>query len=453
MRRRSSSVSSVHSHAQPMNTPEEEEDDGGDGGGRGNACGSSCCRWLLPPSALSVQSVCLAALAALVALLLRILSQDNPLDEMRDLCSEALALSLWCGQNPQLVMLRLFKELRIERFVSTAVMTWIIANVNACFRSRSKILAESYEQRVSLQVNFITRDPQTGCFELDWVTMSEEPIAVNKVFRDMLAKARTRPPALPETCPTLCPLGVRGLAAHNKSADQMMWQMLKGYASSKLINNLGISHTLSGLPVKVSDVVICLTFERHENVGRNPAGRKMRLLVMSMSDLEYVYENSLRREDGLPPCLRTKTGTKWSKMRLQQLEELARHMRAQPMSDRRFDTTRCFGLIRLYTPVTWRDICEEEMQDLQNTASLESNGNTICDQRKMSVRSGGGEGGGRGGESEALQGEGGGVMHRHSSGRTTWESMQDTVLTREDSVGLSHYNSSSSSGTEETILI
>ena len=168
------------------------------------------------------------------------------------------------------------------------------------------------------------------------------------------------------------------------------------------------------------------------------------MLVMSMSDLEYVHENALRREEGLPLCLRTKTGTKWSKMRLKQLEELARHMRAQPMSDRRFDTTRCFGLIRLYTPVTWRDVCEEERREAEDTVRSKSTGNTIYEQRKMSVRSDGGDQSYGGGDEIESQSDGGElVMRRHSSGRTTWESMQATVLSREDSEGLSHYSTES----------
>ena len=104
--------------------------------------------------------------------------------------------------------------------------------------------------------------------------------------------------------------------------------------------------------MKVTDVVIVLTFERDETVGHNVAGRKMRLLAISFGDLEFVYENTLRKDDGKPPCLSTKTGSKWSKMRLRQLEELAKHVHCQPLSDHDFDTTRCFGVIRLYTPVT-----------------------------------------------------------------------------------------------------
>ena len=193
-------------------------------GPRDERCGW-CPRWMSHPLPLGIQLVCLAAIAPF---LLSSVARDDSSSELANLnlFSDAMKLVFWCLQNPGTILLRLCKELRIERFVVTALMTWIIANVNARFRSASK-LAESYENHVSLQVNFITKDPSTGCSELDWVTMREEPIK-NKMF-DMLAKARKQRPALPETCSTLCPLSLRGLASSSK-ADQMVWQMLKGYA-------------------------------------------------------------------------------------------------------------------------------------------------------------------------------------------------------------------------------
>lgn len=288
-----------------------------------------------------------------VALISYILMQDSPLGEVTRLGVVAKNYTAFVVQNPGSVFIQLLRELRLDRFVYTALVSWVITNITTRSMSAGE-LSRQYEERVSLQVNFITKDPRTGRFELDWVTVSEEPLVGSKVFRDMLARARKRPPAFPDDCPTLCPLNVRGLLP-NKTADLLMWQMLKGYASTKLISNLGIMHTISGLPVKVTDVIIVLTFERDETVGRNVGGRKMRLLAISCSDLEFVYENALRKMDGKPPCLSTKTGSRWSKMRLQQLEELATHVHSQPLSDHSFDLTRCFGVIRLYTPVNGKE--------------------------------------------------------------------------------------------------
>ncbi len=285
-------------------------------------------------------SVCLAVLAAAA------IARPESAARLAGWCAAALR---WCADHPEKVLYRLYRELRLERLLVTAAMTYFTTKLASRFTSEGQIMRE-YEQRVSLQVNFITQDASTGTLEMDWVVVSEEPLPASTQFRNMLSRARKRRPALPDELPTLCPLNVRGLLP-GKLSDQMMWNTLKSYASARLINNLGVSHLLAGMPIKVTDVVIVLTFERDENVGVNPLGRKMRLLAISRTDLEAVRGNDLNVKAGKAPFLRTRTGTKWSAMRLGQLEELARHVHDQPLSDRRCDSTRCFGVVRLYVPV------------------------------------------------------------------------------------------------------
>ena len=270
-------------------------------------------------------------------------------DSMSYLSTIISSTCTWLYLHPEEVLLRFFSQLRLERLLVTAAMTWFTTYLATHWTSEASILSE-FANRISLRVNFLTQDSTTGLFELDWVTVSEEAPVLSTTFRNVLSKARKRAPALAEKCPLLCPLSMRGLLPGDLS-DLMMWNTLSSYASSKLINNLGINHTLAGLPVKVSDVVMTLTFERDNKVGRNPLGKKMRLLIISKEDLLGVYENWKRKQQKQELFLRTKTGTKWSHMRLAQLEELAQHFCEQPMSDRTFDKTRCYGLLRLYTPM------------------------------------------------------------------------------------------------------
>lgn len=268
-------------------------------------------------------------------------------------------------EHPEKFVYRVLNQIRLERLVVTAAMTWFTTYLATSYTSEAQVLSD-YENRISLQVNFLTQNDTTGTFELDWVTVSEEPLPPNKVFRTLLAKARKRPPALSKDCRLLCPLNLRGLLPGDLS-DEILWSYFSSYASSKLLNNLGINHTLAGLPVKVSDIVLVLTFERDEHVGRNPLGRKMRLLCISKVDLDAVYENWLRREGNNEgnnvkgqgkTFLDTKTRTKWSYMRLTQLEELACHVHSQPMSNRKFDLTRCYNFLRLYTPIVSKIVDE-----------------------------------------------------------------------------------------------
>ena len=284
-------------------------------------------------------------------------------DSIEYLYTKSTSTFTWFIQHPDEFLYRTFSNLRIERLLVTAAMTWMTTKLATYYNTEAHVLSE-YANRISLQVNFLTQNSTSGMFELDWVTVSEEAPPVNKAFRNVLKLARKRKPALMETCPLLCPLSMRGLLPGGLS-DLIVWNTLSSYASSKLINNLGINHTLAGLPVKVSDIVMTLTFEREEQVGNNPLGGKMRLLITSKEDLVAIYKNWQKKQNQQKVFLKTKTGTTWSHMRLKQLEELACHFHQQPMSKREFDKTRCYGLLRLYTPMVGIEIGTEDAQQHQ----------------------------------------------------------------------------------------
>jgi hypothetical protein len=271
---------------------------------------------------------------------------------------------IWLYSHPEEVFFRIFDQLKLERLIVTASITWLTTYLTTHYTTEARVLS-LYANRVSIQVNFLTKNPLTDILELDWVTVSEESLPFNQLLSNLLAKSRERPPALPNDCKLLCPLNVRGLLPGHLS-DMMVYSWLSNYCSSKLLNNLGVNHTLAGLPIKVTDAIICLTFERDEHVGYNPLGRKMRLLVISKEDIEIIYKNWKRKKNSGGESekdqsfLQTRSGTKWAAMRLQQLEELACHYHDQPMTSREHDSTRCYGIVRLYTPILSENFADDD---------------------------------------------------------------------------------------------
>lgn len=210
-------------------------------------------------------------------------------DTFAYLSTHAHDVLVWVCHHPEDLLYRIFDQLKIERLLVTASITWLTTYLATHFTSESHVLSQ-FANRVSIQINFLTKNPITNVLELDWVTTSEEALPHHTLFSKILAKARKQPPALPNTCELLCPLNLRGLLPGDLP-DEMLYSFIANYASSKLLNNLGVNHTLAGLPVQVSDVIICLTFERDDCVGYNPLGRKMRLLCVSKEDLLLVFEH------------------------------------------------------------------------------------------------------------------------------------------------------------------
>ena len=122
--------------------------------------------------------------------------------------------------------------------------------------------------------------------------------------------------------PLLCPLHLLSLEKVHKGYGRMLQAVITSYISGKLQNEQALALAIANNPNKhlaSVDAIVCLTFENQETVGFNPFGDKMRLIIISREHLMEILTTP-EEEIYISP------DRPFSKMRLQQLRELAEHV-------------------------------------------------------------------------------------------------------------------------------
>ena len=160
---------------------------------------------------------------------------------------------------------------------------------------------------------------------VDWHAISEKP-APEKEFQQALAKARGKPLALQEDCPTL---GLLDIGRYDITQN-LTWIALYAYVSNLLCNTSAIiKGSLDGEVSRVR-MLYCLTFEYpynpQLNVEYNVTSRKMRLLIVSLKQLKYLHDH-IDLDYGLAEASsKSYWAGRWGQMRLEQLKEFASHV-------------------------------------------------------------------------------------------------------------------------------
>ena len=182
------------------------------------------------------------------------------------------------------------------------------------------------EHVISVQMNVVVGSHKgSHCLDYEdawkgdimWNVLSSAP-APDSMFQESLATARKKPLALAKQCPKL---GLLDTGPYDVRS--VLWQKIYGFASSILGNTDAMARAACDLPVHRRRFIGCLTFESPEQLDYNDASRKMRMLLVSRKHLQFLDKN---------PNYGMGTDSNgwarlWQDQRLEQLRELARHVK------------------------------------------------------------------------------------------------------------------------------
>ena len=183
--------------------------------------------------------------------------------------------------------------------------------------SFSRINSNVSERNAIRRLNTEDLDIEEG---VEWDVVYEGKPQI-KMFNNELRKARKKPIVLKDQCPKLCLLDV-GPFKHN----ELVWQQLFGLVKTLLMENSVSVQASCSFPTRARHFIYCITFERKDTWGKQGVGilgDKMRLLIVNKDQLEYLSEH----EDYGTKQASEAEFSPWSNQRLEQMKELARHVK------------------------------------------------------------------------------------------------------------------------------